>query len=157
MKIPVIFLTESSVYVCVDHAGGFKHTPSHHQRMTNALRSSEAVINVSIIESRGASVCRKGRLADNRVNYTLSTHSCCQRDTALGSWLITGMLFDCVSGVLTEQASWPCVRLLCVRVYDQILSMAYAFWINVFKAPDFFRGRYFNPNYICSCTKTIVF
>lgn len=92
--------------VRLDHAGGFKHTPAHRQRMTNAPRSSEAVINVSVNEGRGASVCRNGRLAANQVNYTLSTHSFCHRDiTALGSWLITGIMFDCVSGVLTEQAS----------------------------------------------------
>jgi len=106
VKIPEIFLTGSSVCVCLDHAGGFKHTPTHRQRMTNAPRSSEAVINVSVNESRGASVCRNGRLAANQVNDTLSTHSSCQRDiTALGLWLITGIIFECVSGVLTEQAS----------------------------------------------------
>lgn len=64
--------------VCVDHAGGLKHTPSLHQRLTNALRSSEAVINVSIIESRGAVVCHNGGLADNQANSILSSYSCCQ-------------------------------------------------------------------------------
>lgn len=103
---PGDFLTGSSVCVCLDHAGGFKYTTAHRQRMTNALRSSEAVINVSVNESRGASVCRNRRLVANQANYTLSTHSFCQRDiTALGLWLITGIMFYCVSDVLTEQAS----------------------------------------------------
>ncbi|KAK2869773.1 hypothetical protein Q8A67_024165 [Cirrhinus molitorella] len=45
VKNLVNLLTKSLVCVCVDHAGGLKHTPPHHQRLTNALRSSEAVIN----------------------------------------------------------------------------------------------------------------
>lgn len=71
MKISVNLWIKPLVCVCVDHAGRLKRTPPHHQRLTNALRSSEAAINVSIIESRGASVCHNGGLADNQANYIL--------------------------------------------------------------------------------------